>query len=1037
MTSTPSESSSIDWQLGHAPKQSITELLHNPRGSVLQMPDVSLDLPALTLVPTAPLPLPPAYDINHFEAYLRRYTPLYQKYQSSSLPENTEVAELSSVPKQYFESGFTIAADQHLSSLQSYSAPLSSHPELANIQSQLSSHQSTLQQHLTTTLSSSHSVIIDSLSQLSNLRDEISATTTAISTTQSRAKALIPRILSPIQSIRKLTILQNNLTSLKRAVRDIQTCLSAPNDIAILIDASEYEAAIITANSAREKLKQPHLTSVKALQPLHEKLKKSVNHIDSALRHRFQDGLVEGNRQFCDDIVPMIAQLGTLTKLYRTCMRGIKKELTARLKTVNSFVNATKVATELGQRAVMLVDIVSEADAPLAGRDLRAEYLRDAHADVEELLTETVERILRGESESTEKDAYVVITEPGDLTELTCFDEFKAALKFGEQMRSVEQLASDMEKLFQGERRRGTLRAKISERHISFLSTFHKAHMEALSTSIKSDRWQEIKVSEGVLKLLAAVMGPSQSANGVSNGITSNGNSETVQSRIVIDGQTYKTVASGVRYVRSMCAYTLLAERSPRHASEIARRGADYCRQFNSLIGKAILGANALQWSGLRSITARHLSLASRTIAMAVNLAKHCNSSFMKALEGPQKSVTMPLIANSERDFREHHSQLLAKILSIMMERLQAHELALRRLPWDKSQEMARFKLPSPYISTLAKEATVLHRILWSMLPGDEVLDIFDRVCTAYGTHLSDAYGSLDGGKKWVRTRVAKDVAELHQVLSGLDVFKQHPNAFKPVMELYKRFSKEVLEEESRKAAEASKREKERKLAESRRVQQKPENRSQPVDVVPEKDTKVVAPNAKPDSTTESKSQTVVESTAKAIPTDVKRGGEMKTESNAKPQPISDSTTDTPRDTQALVSTPEKEGAKPDSAEPEETKVVKDAANVEQEQNQELDGESANGVTRDENESEDTNGEQSRPESSASAGNLGNVVKTEEESKSKSEAENASEASTQPAGSGNESAVVDQSKGENNNSVDNSLNDESKEESTTEKNKEN
>lgn len=53
---------------------------------------------------------------------------------------------------------------------------------------------------------------------------------------------------------------------------------------------------------------------------------------------------------------------------------------------------------------------------------------------------------------------------------------------------------------------------------------------------------------------------------------------------------------------------------------EVAGRGVEIFSVFHSLVCRAILGVYALQWSGLRSITDQNLSMASRTIALALHI---------------------------------------------------------------------------------------------------------------------------------------------------------------------------------------------------------------------------------------------------------------------------------------------------------------------------------------------------------------------------------------------------------------------------------
>jgi Vps54-like protein len=411
--------------------------------------------------------------------------------------------------------------------------------------------------------------------------------------------------------------------------------------------------------------------------------------------------------------------------------------------------------------------------------------------EILDMLCGVVDRLLRSFDGKSE---YIVLTPDEEVTELNCFDEAKGALRFSEAMRSLDVLGNDIIATLGLEstssRRPNALRAKVSERSLAYVTALHNVHVEAITKAVHSDRWAEVRVSPGVSRLVAGVTGDMRrSFDG--DGISS-ANDATAQHSVAaglqIHKETFKTTASGLRYTRSVCAFALFSEKLPYASSESARRGVELSRLFNALCGRAILGASAIQWSGLRSITARHLSLASRTIALAIALSPHICSSLQNAVAESHAAIVGTLMRKAEKDFRDHHGQLLAKIMSIMMDRLAVHEEGLLALPWDKSLEMNRFDIPSMYITTLAKEAFVLHKILWSLLPHEEVVDIFQRVLDAYGSRLSSGYGVLDTEKPWVRSRIIADVVHVHDLLFQLDVIQSNPEMFQPITRMYQRY---------------------------------------------------------------------------------------------------------------------------------------------------------------------------------------------------------------------------------------------------------
>lgn len=635
--------------------------------------------------------------------------------------------------------------------------------------------------------------ITASLQKVRTLRLSLQTTAKALHETRTKTALLIPAVADSIRATRAIHNVQSNLHALRHALSNLQLVLRAPADVTALLSSGEYAAAISAVQTAKAVLADRTLAPVLALAPARAKLARAAEQIDAALREQFRAALQmppgKEQRDVLDSVVRLVGSMGRLPLLRGFFLKEIRAELERTLRDVPSLIAAAKAVKDSAGRALMLITIINSIEEKAAaggadGTGSSAKYLRDVLDGMEEMLASAADRFLTADTGG----AYVAITEMSNLSDETCFDEFKAALKFGEEVRSLERVATELEEMFGSEKRGSALRAKISERQIAFVGTFHRAHVDALTYAVHADPWTETSVPTGALRLLAAVV------RGAGDRAEGNGKGEGA---VVIGADSFKTVVCGVRYLRSMCAYTLLAEKAPKLAQEIARRATELSRLFNSLVGKAILGLAALKWSGLRSITARHLSLASRTVAMAAALADHVNRPLEKALSGAQAGVLLPLIQKSEKDLRHHHGQLLAKILAIMMDRLKAHEGVLKSLPWDKAQEMQRFDVPSAYITTLVKEATVLHRILWSILPKTEVFDIFQRVCAAYGTHLTEAYGSLDGGKKWVRSRVAEDVTCLHERLVSLDVFKANPTALKPVTKLYNRFAKEYRADEA------------------------------------------------------------------------------------------------------------------------------------------------------------------------------------------------------------------------------------------------
>jgi hypothetical protein len=440
-------------------------------------------------------------------------------------------------------------------------------------------------------------------------------------------------------------------------------------------------------------------------------------------------------------------------------------------------------------------DMEAVADKQRQDRGRNRENLRELYDAMLDMMCGVLDRLVGALDPAGSE--YIVLLDNAAVDEANFFDEAKAVVRFGDAMRTVDALVRDLASILGfdggGGGRANALRAKIAERSLAFVNALGKAHTGALTAAIQEEKWTEVRVPFGVLRLVACLTGDSLPAfddvDADASAAAAEGKAaERYASAVIVHEELFKTVAAGLRYVRSICAFALFVDKLPFAASEAARRGIELSRLFNAMSGRAILGASALQWAGLRSITARHLALASRTVSLAVALAPHVGAPLQNTVAEAQVSVIGSLMQQTEKDLRDHHGQLLAKVMFIMMDRLAVHEDALVALPWAKPVEMVRFETPSAYMTTLAKEATVLHRILWSVLPRAEVVDIFKRVCASYGSHLAECYGALDTGRPWVRQRVTADVAHLHERLAVLDVVKVKVAVFEPIEQLYERF---------------------------------------------------------------------------------------------------------------------------------------------------------------------------------------------------------------------------------------------------------
>ncbi|KMZ64859.1 hypothetical protein ZOSMA_349G00070 [Zostera marina] len=99
--------------------------------------------------------------------------------------------------------------------------------------------------------------------------------------------------------------------------------------------------------------------------------------------------------------------------------------------------------------------------------------------------------------------------------------------------------------------------------------------------------------------------------NNNSNGIAS-GHGKSASQTIVYKGVGYHMVNCGLIMVKMLSEYIDICKFLPTLSSEVVHRVVEFLKVFNTRTCQLVLGAGAMQVSGLKSITSKHLALASQ-----------------------------------------------------------------------------------------------------------------------------------------------------------------------------------------------------------------------------------------------------------------------------------------------------------------------------------------------------------------------------------------------------------------------------------------
>lgn len=233
-------------------------------------------------------------------------------------------------------------------------------------------------------------------------------------------------------------------------------------------------------------------------------------------------------------------------------------------------------------------------------------------------------------------------------------------------------------------------------------------------------------------------------------------------------GVGYHMVNCGVILLKMISEYMDISNALSAFASDVVHRVVDILKLFNTRSCQLVLGAGAMQVSGLKSITAKHLALASQTIGFFYAIIPDVRRLLVLNIPEAHKILLLSEIDRVTQDYRVHRDEIHSKLVQIMKERLLVH---LRILPqiadsWNKPED--NDTQPSQFARALTKEVGVLQRVLSPILLEADVQLIFRQVVKNFHLQISDAFSKIDASTPQAKNRLHRDVQHILACIHSL-----------------------------------------------------------------------------------------------------------------------------------------------------------------------------------------------------------------------------------------------------------------------------
>uniref|UniRef100_A0ACD5YB66 Uncharacterized protein n=1 Tax=Avena sativa TaxID=4498 RepID=A0ACD5YB66_AVESA len=236
---------------------------------------------------------------------------------------------------------------------------------------------------------------------------------------------------------------------------------------------------------------------------------------------------------------------------------------------------------------------------------------------------------------------------------------------------------------------------------------------------------------------------------------------KTMSQTIVLGGVGYHMINCGLILLKMLSEYVDISKCLPSLSFEVVQRVVEILKLFNTRTCQLVLGAGAMQVSGLKSITSKHLALASQIISFIHSLIPDIRRVLFLKIPEARKQLLMSELDRVNQDYKVHRDEIHTKLVQIMRERLLAN---LRKLPqivesWNGPDD--NDLQPSLFAKAVTKEVAYLHRILSQILLEVDVQAIFRQVVQIFHSHITDAFSKLDVSSPQAKNRLCRDVQHI------------------------------------------------------------------------------------------------------------------------------------------------------------------------------------------------------------------------------------------------------------------------------------
>lgn len=313
----------------------------------------------------------------------------------------------------------------------------------------------------------------------------------------------------------------------------------------------------------------------------------------------------------------------------------------------------------------------------------------------------------------------------------------------------------------------GGLRQCLQTQTKGYINYFHESSKGNLVSVLDSERWEQCDVPEPKQKIIdKLVTGRTFLADKPLNGR----HTETEEHRkagkkeispALVDGAAFRVVYSAVYLVDLILMYLEIAVSFPSITTDAIAKTGELLSLFDSRVKQLVLGAQAIQTAArLKSISAKHLCLTAQSLGLIATVLPHIRAALIAQLP-PKHHILLTGLDRVSASILEHQGEVLAKFVDIVCDFVDSSAGKLPAMDWDVWKEQT-----VPYFDDIVKNLTALHRVLESLLPVEQVQDVFSRIFAALQRKMVHHFETIRPTTPAGKQRIVDEVSHLVSTVS-------------------------------------------------------------------------------------------------------------------------------------------------------------------------------------------------------------------------------------------------------------------------------